>query len=101
MCQKRSSLKIHILKKSNGYSYIRVDPCLKNIILLLNERDSCKETLASCCGHGRYPMTIVVRDAWKIFEVFSGIKFSYKKKYFYKKDKDGYFYIPEVMEKMK
>ena len=96
MCNKRSSIKIHILKKSNGYCYIRIDPCLKNVISLLNKRDSCMETLSSCCGHGRYPMTIIIRDTWKTFELFSGVEFPHDKKRFYKKDKEDFYYIPEV-----
>ena len=99
MCKKRSSITINILKKSNGYSDIRIDPCLKNVIEFINERDSTYETLAACCGHGRYPMTIVIRDGFgRVFELFSGVEFPYDRKKFYKMDSEGYYYIPEVEE---
>jgi len=100
MCQKRNSIKIWIHKKSNGYSCIRIDPCLVHVITLLNEKDSHLETLASCCGHGKYPMTIVVRSVWKTWEVFSGIELKRKKR-FYVKDSEGFYYIPEVSKERK
>ncbi len=100
MCQKRSSIKINILKKSNGYSNIRLDACLRHIIDLLNKGDSGLETLASCCGHGKYPMTIVIKDAWRTWEVFSGIELERKKR-FYVKDSEGFYYIPEVVNNIR
>ena len=53
-------------------------------------------TLACCCGHGKYKQTIVCkcRDG-TIIETVSGIKLDRKKR-FYRKDKDGFFFIPEV-----
>ncbi|MFQ6010211.1 MAG: hypothetical protein ACE5J7_03780 [Candidatus Aenigmatarchaeota archaeon] len=57
------------------------------------------ETLSSCSGHGRYPMTIIVRNkSGRIFDLISG-KDIPRKRNFYKKDKEGYYYIPEVSEK--
>lgn len=62
-------------------------------------------TLSSCCGHGKYPITIVVENTLngRIFEWFTGVDFpkkyknGKKNKRFYKKDSDGLYYIPEVM----
>lgn len=72
----------------------KVDGCMRNIIELLKGYNV--PTLACCCGHGRYPMTIVIRcnddDA---LEIFSG-KMILRKSRFYLKDKKGYYYIPET-----
>jgi len=57
------------------------------------------ETLASCCGHGKYPMTIVIKGILGYpLEIFSN-KTILRKKKFYKKDKDGYYFIPETIKK--
>jgi hypothetical protein len=54
--------------------------------------------LACCCGHGKYPMSIVYEiPRIGVFELFSG-KLIPRKKKFYKKDKDGYYYIPETLK---
>jgi len=54
-------------------------------------------TLASCCGHGKYPETIVVKTIYGMFEWNSGVKIPRKKR-FYIKDSEGIYYIPEVMK---
>ena len=74
----------------------RMDPCMKKLIENLKlythlDLKSC------CCGHGRYPMTIVVKFDGEIFDLVSDIEIPRKKK-FYKKDGDGYYYIPEISE---
>ncbi len=78
----------------------RIDLCMKNVINFLWGWDV--GVLACCCGHGKYPMTIVVKedlgDTKEIYEIFSG-KTIPRKKRFYKKDKQGYYYIPEVIKK--
>jgi hypothetical protein len=88
MCQKRNTKRI-ILSK------IRVDACMKNLIELM--RASGIRTLACCCGHGRYPMSIVIERYGIIFEVMSKTEIPRRKK-FYKMDSEGYYYIPEVVE---
>ena len=72
-----------------------IDPCMKNAIWSLNFLHV--RTLACCCGHGRYPMTIVVKTPLGIHEIFSGKEMTRKKR-FYVRDKKGYFYIPETLE---
>jgi len=71
-----------------------------NFILFLNRGlKSHLEIVACCCGHhGKHPMTIVVYNKSKsfYFDMVSGKKIPRKKK-FYKKDKQGYYYIPEVV----
>ena len=53
------------------------------------------QILACCCGHGKYPMTIIFTAGYGIFDLVSG-KDIPRKRNFYKKDKQGYYYIPEV-----
>lgn len=81
-------------KKNDGR---RIDPCMVEAINNLNENGI--TTLACCCGHGKYPMTIVIDVGKKInrvipLEIFSGICLQRKKK-FYVKDKSGNYFIPE------
>lgn len=112
-------------KKAKGL-HNRIDPCMKRFIEFFNfylEPMKVK-TVASCCGHNHrlngtgaiIPMTILVKgkeykpihikNPFKkeeediIQEVFTGVIIPRKRK-FYKKDKQGYYYIPEVMEKIK
>lgn len=74
----------------------RIDPCLKEEIKELNQLFT---TLACCCGHGKYPKTIIIKSLikGKPFEIFSR-RFIPRKKRFYKKDKQGYYYIPETIK---
>lgn len=84
------------VKKQFKYCPSTIDTCMKKGIEHLNRRDV--KTLASCCGHGRYPMTIVMfNGVAEPYELFS-MKTIPRKKRFYRKDKDGYYYIPEVSE---
>jgi len=69
-----------------------IDPCIKNLIEYI------PNTFACCCGHGKYPMTIIVKNVkGEFIEIISG-KVIPRKKKFYKKDKRGVFYIPEVIK---
>jgi len=84
-------------KKQFKYCPPELDKCMECSIGILNcffnER---ARTMASCCGHGKYHKTIVIRD--KILgtlELFSGVTI-HRKKRFYKKDCEGYYYISEV-----
>ena len=61
------------------------------------------ETLACCCGHGKYNMSLIVkqcfpeaREKFQIYDWCSG-KYIPRKKRFYVKDKQGYYYIPETV----
>ena len=93
MCNKRST----VLYSGQGLKF-RIDPCMQSIISYLNTRGL--ETLACCCGHGIYPMTIVVRHNTngKPLEIFS-TRFIPRKVRFYIMDKEGFYYIPEVVDK--
>jgi len=75
----------------------RIDPCMKCFIDYFNSYCADRLTiLACCCGHSKYPMSLVVKDKNNnIFEMFSGIEIPRPVR-FYKRDKQGYYYIPEV-----
>ena len=75
-----------------------IDPCIRILIKNLNYFGI--KTLACCCGHKKYPMTIIVESGYGNFELISGSIIPRKKR-FYKKDKQGYYYIPEVIENEK
>ena len=57
-------------------------------------------TKSCCCGHGKYPKTVIVEvgDSNKCvyMELISGIIIPRKKR-FYKRDKFGFYYIPETL----
>lgn len=99
MCQKRSSKYLErawLRERYEGTLMFRVDSCMANLIYYLNTH-GCK-TLACCCGHGRYNMSIVHESPnGKIWDLMTGIEIPRKKR-FYKKDAEGYYFIPEVSE---
>lgn len=73
----------------------KMDKCIWMLVNALNRIGIL--TLASCCGHGKYRMTIVANLDGVRYEFISG-KIIPRKSRFYKKDKNGYYYIPEVEE---
>jgi len=79
------------------YCNPRIDKCLIPIIDDLNKSRKIK-TIASCCGHGKYKSTIVVKERkGKISEYYSGKLLTPKKRNrYYKKDKNGFYFIPEL-----
>ncbi len=81
-------------KKQFKYCPSEIDECIKNLIRILNEKGI--RTKSSCCGHNIYPMTIIVWDLKVYREILSNIVIP-RKRNFYKKDKEGYYYIPEVI----
>jgi len=74
----------------NGF---RIDPCMKDKLIILNCLNI--PTLACCCGHDRYPETIVVKYLDGVHELNTGVKIPRKKR-FYRTDTDGFYYIPEI-----
>jgi len=79
----------------------KIDRCMEKAIRTLQIvfRHINFEILACCCGHGKYPMTIVYRMPvyrHKYWELFSS-RIIGRKKRFYIKDKQGYYYIPETI----
>ena len=80
------------------YSNPRIDKCIRETIENINKKGRYK-TLASCCGHDIYPMTIVVRDKITriILEYYTQIQLEFKKRNrYYKKDDDGFYFILEL-----
>ncbi len=73
----------------------RIDECIRHLIWYMNLRGI--KTLTCCCGHNKYPMTIVVEHDTnkRPFEIFNKM-FIDRTRNFYKRDKQGYYYIPEV-----
>ena len=86
------SYKCLICKRSNK----KIDPCMRGLIDFV-ENWGPHKPLASCCGHGRYPPTLVVLQYGRVWELFSR-KIINRAKRFYVKDKDGFYYIPETLE---
>ena len=88
MCQKP--------KLTTGSSASRIDPCMKNIIDFLQSQGI--RTLACCCGHNKYSPTIVADIGGFNRELFTWKDIKRIKK-FYRRDKQGYYYIPETQNK--
>jgi len=75
----------------------RIDKCMKHFVKYIQNIDTDVIIKGCCCGHGKYPMTIVAHDLFKgNIDLVSGIKIPRKRK-FYKRDKQGYYYIPETI----
>ena len=78
----------------------RIDPCMIHILKHIEGK-----VVACCCGHGKYPMTIIKHvefhlEGHHFVEIVSGKKIPRKKR-FYKRDNKGIYYIPEVLENIK
>jgi len=88
-------------KKPKGL-HNRIDKCMINLIEFINEHTNLFETIACCCGHNKYPMTILLKSNknGEVFDLMSDITIP-RKRNFYKKDKQGYYFIPEIMEVQK
>lgn len=93
MCQKRNSKEIPYRNMFNCSA--KIDECLYKDVMRLNKLG--KPTLASCCGHGRYKKSIVIlcRDDITRKEYYSN-KIIPRWNRFYRKDKEGYYFIPEI-----
>lgn len=90
MCRKRST----VIAKIRGRT-VRLDPCIRKLVIGLNELNV--HTLASCCGHGRYPRTFVYRAHRRVYAhaLMRDVEIPRRRR-FYKRDDKGFFYIPEV-----
>ncbi len=63
------------LNKKSGNR--RIDPCMKGLIMYLKFFGA--KTVACCCGHYRYNMTIVVTNGKRIWELNSNKSIPRKK----------------------
>ena len=82
--------------KWNKWGDTRIDPCMKQLL-----KHIYGNVMACCCGHGKYPMTIVKKMGFQTNPYFLEIvsrKVIPRKQRFYKRDKQGVYYIPEVIE---
>ena len=75
-----------------------IDPCLVNLIKFLEEHGI--RTVACCCGHGIYPMSIIVRTGREgvTREICSNTTFEGRRKRYYKRDENGVYFIPELRQ---
>ena len=73
-----------------------IDKCMRNLIEFINKHSNMLKVRACCCGHYKYPMSIIVENLQTegIYELMSGRHIPGKRK-FYKRDKQGYYYIQE------
>ena len=93
MCEVGTMKEVIIQDKS-----ISVDSCIAETVQMINTELSNKiKTLGCCCGHGKYPKTIVVKD------LLTGINYEYftkkiirRSRNLYYKDNEGIFHLPEV-----
>jgi hypothetical protein len=74
----------------------RIDPCIKMLIAQLNGNlIPHVKVVSCCCGHGKYAMSIIVNNGVNTWDLVSGVYIKRKTR-FYLKDKQGYYYIPEL-----
>jgi len=80
----------------------QIDKCIRPLIKWLLKQDFAP--VSSCCGHDKYPMTIVVRwlrnGKFVYHELFTNKKIP-RTRNFYKRDSEEYYYIPEVCKEKK
>lgn len=97
MCKSRNSKRTPF-RKGSDTEWKKVDKCLSGLLCFINGNTSFR-TLGSCCGHGKYPMSIVCKSPFGFnVDICSG-KIIPRKRRFYIKDSKGFYYIPEVSEK--
>ena len=80
-----------------------IDECLRDQVRIINFFPQFT-TLLSCCGHNKYSPTIITKNniTNEVFEWYSGIRLysKYKngkpRKRFYRKDKEGFYFLPEL-----
>jgi hypothetical protein len=60
MCDHHSNIRVHL----RTGDVVLVDECIAHMVQALNEYDI--ETVASCCGHGRFPGSIALADGREI-----------------------------------
>ena len=65
MCKQGTTTTILLAKPDKkGHLIAGVDSCIAPLVQLLNNIG--KETVASCCGHGKQPSSIIFRDNTEI-----------------------------------
>lgn len=76
----------------------RPDKCLIKKLETINSVKGLK-TVASCCGHNKYPPSIIIKSEFGLIYDFFTLKEIPEKKRnrYYVKDNQGYYYIPELV----
>ena len=89
-------------KKQFRYCPSQIDECMKKLVHNLDCFLNDFKVVACCCGHGKYPMTILVRSGTTgmVYDICSN-KIIPRKRNFYKKDRHGYYFIPESLNVQK
>lgn len=85
------------------YPMRKIDPCIVDAVRDINNNGL--KTIASCCGHGKYHPSIIIRkkdnSCWDWFtkKKVHNYKPQFNKQhnYYYKRDKDGFYYVPELI----
>lgn len=89
------------------YCARKVDPCIQKLVDKINKTwKGIFKTVCSCCGHGKYPTTVVVYNVIGkyYFEWFTKERVPHKGKkklMFYTKDgkrKGDHYFLPTLME---
>ena len=82
------------LKKYHKTINTQIDKCMIELIKYLQKE---YKILACCCGHSKYPATVIVKNTQGlIYELLTkGLPVIPRTRNFYKKDNQGYYYIPE------
>lgn len=109
MCNERSSVEIELASENiiglplNEYEYPQmIDACMVEVIKKLRENGTM--TIACCCGHGKYPRTVIYRAmGGNAIEYYTSTILlnkdgSPKKRNFYKLDSEGFYYLPKVSD---
>jgi hypothetical protein len=80
----------------NSHNPRRIDKCMTPYLEYVKRQGH--NPVACCCGHGRYEPTIVCKNQQGlVYEVLDKrLPVLPRKRRFYRKDKQGYYYIPEV-----
>lgn len=91
MCKKHSSASGLI----RGHS-VRLDSCIRDKVVEMNNEGLV--TVASCCGHGLYPQTILMKDGFGRITVAGTDIVVPRTRNLYRYDEKGYPYIPEVRD---
>lgn len=74
----------------------RIDPCMRRLVKVLKREGY--NILDCCCGHGKYPTSIVYNflNCKKPARELISDKVILRKAKFYRRDAQGVYYIPEV-----
>lgn len=98
MCQQRSSVYASVII-DGAPKQIRVDRCIRHLPFILSIRGF--NVVACCCGHGKYPLSIICRHSVEhkmvYYDLISKTDIPRSKK-FYVRDANGYYFIPEVVK---